>query len=160
METRLSASTSRTGERPADSYEAFWEALDEFSRALRHARGRAAASTPPGELTISQYRLLETVVGSEAPRIREIATYIDVAPPTVTRMLSGLERDGLIERRAHAEDRRAVSIELTGAGREAWRTARRRLEAKRHRLYDALPEDDRAHAVRTLRELAGGMDAL
>jgi DNA-binding MarR family transcriptional regulator len=142
------------------AYEGFWDALDEFVRALGRARGRAAASVPAGELTIPQYKLLEALTGREAPRIGELAASIEVAPPTATRMLAGLEREGLIVRRAVAEDRRAVEVELTERGRRARRRARARLESRRRRLFEALPERDRAVAARVLRELADGMDAL
>jgi DNA-binding MarR family transcriptional regulator len=144
----------------ADSYEAFWLALDEFVRALNHVRGRAAAGTPPDELTIPQYKLLEAVVGSDSPRSGEIALELGVSAPTVTRMITALESADLIRRLDASEDRRAVRIELTSKGQEARRRTRRRLEAKRRRLFAALPAEDRENAVRVLRSLAGGMDAL
>ncbi len=59
------------------AYEAFWHGLDEFLHALRRARGRAAASAPPGELTNSQFKLLESIIGSETPRIGEIAACLE-----------------------------------------------------------------------------------
>jgi len=143
-----------------DGYEDFWLGLDEFLRALRQARGRAAANVPPGELTISQYKLLEAIVGRTSPRIGEIAACLDVAPPTATRMIAALEREGLIERHAAPDDRRAVTIELTDAGSEARKSAKRRLDAKRARLYESLGPDDREQAARLLKSLAEGMDAL
>ena len=38
----------------------------------------------------------------------------DLAPPTATRMLDGLERESIVERRPSEEDRRCVTVELTG----------------------------------------------
>jgi DNA-binding MarR family transcriptional regulator len=142
------------------AYDDFWLGLDEFLRALRSARGRAAANVPPDELTISQYKLLEAIVGRSSPRIGEIAVCLDVAPPTATRMIAALEREGLIERHSAPDDRRAVTIELTSEGREARKRAKRRLDAKRMRLYESLDPDDRAQAARLLKSLAEGMDAL
>ena len=142
------------------TYDDFWHGLDEFLRALRSARGRAAANVPPGELTISQYKLLEAIVGRTSPRIGEIAECLDIAPPTATRMIAALEREGLIARNAAPEDRRAVTIELTSEGREARKRAKRRLDAKRMRLYESLDPGDREQAARLLKSLAEGMDAL
>lgn len=99
-------------------------------------------------------------MGEEQPRIGEIAACIDVSAPTVTRMLDGLERDGLIERRPSTVDRRAVTIDLTEAGRAAELRVRRRIEAKRRRLFEALSPSDREGAARLLKGLAEGMDAL
>ncbi len=142
------------------AYEAFWEGLDHFVHALRRARGRSAANTPAGELTFSQLKLLEALVEGDPPRIGELATYLDVAPPTATRMITGLEREGLIERHASASDRRAVTVELTKAGRTARRRAARRLDARRRQLYESLEPADRESAAALLESLAEGMDAL
>jgi MarR family transcriptional regulator, transcriptional regulator for hemolysin len=44
-----------------------------------------------------------------------------VEAPTMSRMVDRLERDGLVERRADPDDRRASRIALTGAGRDVAR---------------------------------------
>jgi MarR family transcriptional regulator, transcriptional regulator for hemolysin len=44
-----------------------------------------------------------------------------VEAPTMSRMIDRLERDGLVERRADPDDRRASRIALTGAGRDVAR---------------------------------------
>ncbi len=152
--TAVAAAGSRDG-----AYDDFWEALDEFVHALRRARGRAAATALTGELTVPQYKLLEALGERDSPRIGELAECLDVAPPTATKMIAGLERDGLIERHASPDDRRAVTIELTAAGREARRRAKRRLDARRRQLYESLDPVHREQAPEVLRSLAEGMDA-
>jgi MarR family transcriptional regulator, transcriptional regulator for hemolysin len=47
----------------------------------------------------------------------ELARAIHIEGPTLTRHLDGLEEEGLVVRRRDANDRRAVSVELTDAGR-------------------------------------------
>jgi DNA-binding MarR family transcriptional regulator len=37
----------------------------------------------------------------------------------MTGLLDGLEKNGMVKRLAHQEDRRKISIQLTGAGRNA-----------------------------------------
>src|SRR4051812_50096059 len=77
---------------------AFAAALDDFRRASGRARGRLAAE---GDLTLSQYHLLEPLLDAEeALGVGELACAAGVSAPTATRMLSGLERAALVERRA------------------------------------------------------------
>jgi MarR family transcriptional regulator, organic hydroperoxide resistance regulator len=62
----------------------------------------------------------------------ELAGRLRVRPPSVTKILRTLERDGLVERRHDAEDGRVLRIHLTARGRDlrgpverAWRDADR-----------------------------------
>ncbi len=149
---------------PADpavdrDYVALWEAWDGFFTALNQARGRAAREQSGG-LTISQYRLLLAVAGSPAVRSGELADRAGVSAPTATRMLSGLERAGIIRRAASAADRRSVSITLTAKGRRLLREKEARVSEKRRALYESLTPAERAQARRLLRRLADGLEAL
>ena len=75
---------------------AFAAALDDFRRASGRARGRLAGD---GDLTLSQYHMLEPLLSAEAPLgVGELACAAGVSAPTATRMLAGLERDALVER--------------------------------------------------------------
>ncbi len=48
----------------------------------------------------------------------DLACKIGSSRATVTGLLDGLEKDGFVERRQHPEDRRALTVHLTTAGRE------------------------------------------
>ncbi|WIE75897.1 MarR family transcriptional regulator [Curtobacterium sp. MCSS17_007] len=64
-----------------------------------------------------------------------LARTAHVQPQTMSRTLERAERDGLVERTAHPEDRRRRVVTVTDAGRRAWETAR-------HIEREVLPEDD------------------
>ncbi|MEE1792960.1 MarR family transcriptional regulator [Streptomyces sp. BE308] len=60
------------------------------------------------------------VLGALVPgpmRQGALATAFEVAPRTITELVDGLERDGLVERQADPDDRRARLVFLTGSGR-------------------------------------------
>src|SRR5437762_2510208 len=60
-----------------------------------------------------------TVLRYRGPLIqRQLAQWLDIEGPTLTRQLERLEREGLITRQTVASDRRASLVELTPAGRE------------------------------------------
>ena len=73
---------------------------------------------------------------------RELAELIGVETPTLARLLDRLQEDGLIERRAAAEDRRAKTIHLTAAAKPLIRQLARMSERIRsHILGDISPEE-------------------
>ena len=138
---------------------AFAAALDDFVRAARRARGRLANEA---DLSLSQYHLLEPLLSVEEPGlgVGELACAAGVSAPTATRMLAGLERAGLVERRACARDRRVVRVALTpdGAGRMARK--RERIRGRREELYRSLEPEERAQAARLLERLAAAIEDL
>lgn len=75
-----------------------------------------------------------------------IARTARVQPQTMSRTLERMERDGLIERSPHPDDRRRRLVTVTDRGRRAWETAR-------HIEREVLPDDP---ALRTaLTDLLG-----
>jgi DNA-binding MarR family transcriptional regulator len=106
-------------------------------------------------LGISAPRLsvLSVLVFAGPRRIGELARIEQVEPPTMTRLVDGLVRDGLAIREAVPDDARAVLVRATAEGRRTLRLGRaRRLERLSAALGD-LPPDD-------LAALGGGVDVL
>jgi MarR family transcriptional regulator, organic hydroperoxide resistance regulator len=138
---------------------AFAAALDDFVRAARRARGRLANEA---DLSLSQYHLLEPLVGVEAPGlgVGELACAAGVSAPTATRMLGGLERAGLVERRTCPRDRRVVRVALTPPGARRMASKRERTNARREALYRSLDPEERAQAARLLERLAAAIEDL
>jgi MarR family transcriptional regulator, organic hydroperoxide resistance regulator len=60
-------------------------------------------------------RLLEVNDGASQ---RDMARMLHVAPPTVSKMLSTMEKAGLVERKPDETDQRLTRVYLTAAGRE------------------------------------------
>ncbi|MFJ9950169.1 MarR family winged helix-turn-helix transcriptional regulator [Kitasatospora sp. NPDC091207] len=68
---------------------------------------------------------------------------LSLAPASVTGRLEALERRGFIVRTPSTEDRRRVDIELTEAGRAAWREALDVVGREERRLLGVLASDER-----------------
>src|SRR5439155_17562834 len=82
----------------------------------------AAANGPHAELNVQELRLVE-FIGNEGPRMmRELAEYLTVAVNSVTSIVDGLERKGLVGRHRSTEDRSVVRVELTDAGQVMYRS--------------------------------------
>src|SRR5689334_6853600 len=105
--------------------QAFNDSLDEFMRAIRRARGRLLAEGKEGELSLSQYQLLDPLERADGPLpVGEIAVGAGVSAPTATRMLDNLEREGLVVRERRDGDRRLVHVRVTAQGRKAVKAKR------------------------------------
>jgi MarR family transcriptional regulator for hemolysin len=137
--------------------DAFSTALLEFLRATRRTRGRLGDSD---ELSLSQYQLLEPLAGGERLATCELALAAGVSAPTATRMLTGLERDGLVERVPCEADRRVVHVVLTSDGRDRVLAARARGEALRAEIFASLSAGERREAARLLERLTDAVEGL
>jgi MarR family transcriptional regulator, organic hydroperoxide resistance regulator len=89
---------------------------------------------------------------------RELAEHLDISKPTVSRMLGGMERAGLIERETDATDQRLTRVRLTDAGR----TLADKLTAASGDVIAAtigkLPASDRAELARLLDAFADRLE--
>ena len=137
--------------------EAFSTALLDFLRATRRMRGRLGDGDA---LSLSQYHLLEPLIDGERLATCELALAAGVSAPTATRMLTGLEREGLIERVPCEADRRVVHVNLTDDGRERVLAARALGEARRAAIFASLSEGERRQAARLLERLADAVEGL
>jgi DNA-binding MarR family transcriptional regulator len=74
----------------------------------------------PHELTFARYEALMLLYFSRsgALPLGKIGSRLQVHPTSVTNLIDGLERDGLVVRAAHPSDRRTTLATLTDAGRE------------------------------------------
>jgi DNA-binding MarR family transcriptional regulator len=135
-----------------DEFTQAWEA---FFRATRRARGRSTGPLEGARLSLAQFQLLEALRATPRLPVSELAASAGVAPPTATRMLDALVRDGLAERIRCTDDRRVVHIALSAAGSEAVAEAAERVAAGRARVRDQLTPAEQQQAAALLRRLAG-----
>lgn len=96
--------------------------LMRLSRRLRYERGDHA-------LSLTQVATLATLDRHGPLTPRELAEHEKVQPPSMTRILAGLEERELITRTPHASDGRQHLVSLTGPALDLLRDDRRRRDA-------------------------------
>ena len=148
-----------TSHHDAQQLARFIAAWERFARAARRARGRANQARS-GALTYAQYLLVERLLDEPPVAVCQLAEAAAVAQPTATRMLTNLERDGVVLRRADADDRRVALIELTAHGRELAEAKRAQIMALRAQIFASIPADQRAQAAELLDRLAVAVEEL
>lgn len=88
---------------------------------LRHARTADAAAG----MSAARLSVLSVLVFGGSRTVTELADAEQVAVPTMTRLLQGLERDGFVRRRRSDPDSRVVRASVTPKGRRALESARK-----------------------------------
>ena len=94
-------------------------AATSISRAHQIVLGRINDALAPLDLTLSRFEALALLHFSRAGSmpLGKIGERLQVHPASVTNTIDRLERDGLVERLPHPDDRRTVLARLTDAGR-------------------------------------------
>jgi DNA-binding MarR family transcriptional regulator len=72
------------------------------------------------DLSFTQYLILKKAQQLGAVSATELARAVELDGGAMTRQLDQLERKGYLRRTPHEQDRRALRIELTNAGRTVW----------------------------------------
>ncbi|HEY8156508.1 MAG TPA: MarR family transcriptional regulator [Myxococcota bacterium] len=86
-------------------------------------------------ISLPQYRLLVSISG-QSQRASELATAVGVSRPTLTSLVDGLERGGLLRRAPVPSDRRGIQLIPTEAGRAAVGLAEAALAQRMRVLID------------------------
>lgn len=71
----------------------------------------------PFEISAPQLFVLSSVAYGEADSAARLCKSISYDPGAMTRMIDRLQQKGLVRRIPHPEDRRAMNLELTAAGK-------------------------------------------
>lgn len=132
--------------------ERFATAWEAFVLAVRRSQARGQSS--PDAMSLAQYYLLAPLGGGDALPVSQLAAAAGISAPTATRLVDGLERDGVLRRARTTKDRRTVLVSLTPAGHATLGARRAELAARRRRLYEQLAPDERAASARLLGHLA------
>jgi DNA-binding MarR family transcriptional regulator len=111
---------------------------------LRRLRIEDAASG----LTAPRLSALSVIVFGGPLTLGALAAAEQVRPPTMTRLITALERDGLVSRRPDPADGRQVLLRATAAGRRLLEEGRARRTATLERRLASLPPADLAALAR------------
>jgi MarR family 2-MHQ and catechol resistance regulon transcriptional repressor len=96
-----------------------YRALNTYTKLMRAAESvtsRVSRSMSAAELTISQFGVLEALYHKGPLCQRDIAAKILKSTGNITMVIDNLEKRGLVRRERDSEDRRYLSVHLTGSG--------------------------------------------
>ena len=131
---------------------------------LNRAGARIAASfsdeVRPFGITLPMWRALAALTDRDGQTVGELSGRTSIEISTLSRVLDGLQRRKLLERKRAADDGRVVSLHLTVAGRAMTRRVIPIAERYERVAVAGLSPRDVATLKRLLRTLYANMDEL
>ncbi|WP_460072614.1 MarR family winged helix-turn-helix transcriptional regulator [Streptomyces sp. YKOK-I1] len=98
--------------------------VDELYETTQQLRRFVENRLRTGGASVARLRALRMLARAERPlRMRDLSEMTGVAARTTTSIVDSLERDGLVERVRHPDDRRAFLLRLTDDGLRCHREA-------------------------------------
>jgi MarR family transcriptional regulator, organic hydroperoxide resistance regulator len=143
---------SRTGATALDVSAMF--VVQDVFRAAAALRSRLEAGVLQSEaLTWSSFTMLFCLWVWGPHETRDLAGRMGVSRPTVSGVTDTLERRGLVQRRAHADDARRRTVALTAAGERTFEELFPRFNAEESQACEGLDAEGRAQLAALLRTL-------
>lgn len=131
------------------------ELADRLHSASIHLLRRLRKEDAAGGLTGPRLSALSVVVLAGPVSMGALAAAEQVSPPTMTRLVSGLEAEGLVVRGPDPDDGRVVLVRSTPAGRDLLTRGRARRVAALAADLAVLGPAEREHVRRGLAALEG-----
>lgn len=122
------------------------EVADRLHSAAIHLLRRIRKVDEASGLSAARLSALSVLVFGGPTTVGALARAEQVSAPTISRLVSGLERDGFVVREVDEEDARAVRVRATPKGRRVLAQGRERRVAELVQLL----EDVSADELRTL----------
>ena len=121
---------------------------------------RAAMEPALRELGLTPAGYAALAVLEQSPRVSsaELARRSFVTAQTMGGVLAGLEREGLVERRAHPQHGRILETGLTEAGRSLVAEAHLRVSAIEELMLDDLGAEERGQMLDLLRRCSASLE--
>jgi MarR family transcriptional regulator, 2-MHQ and catechol-resistance regulon repressor len=106
------------------------------------------------DVSVTQCYGLEALVRRGGMTLNDLAALLYLDKSTASRVVDALERKGYVTRRPHPDDRRAVLLEATAAGRALEGKIRDSILAEERQLLAGFAPDVRQAMTQLLRQLA------
>ncbi|KUI35533.1 MarR family winged helix-turn-helix transcriptional regulator [Mycobacterium sp. GA-2829] len=130
--------------------DAFGRAAKSVVRTFDERLGDSGVSTP-------RSKLLSEIERMQPVRSAEVARAVGVTQATASSLVDALVREGLVARAPDPDDRRAVRLTTTVAGREQARAWRGQYTEAAHAMFSCLDPDEVRQLTALLTKLGDGL---
>ncbi len=105
-------------------------------------------------MTADQFVLLATLYRGDAMTQRELAKRMPSDPSTVRAMLVLLEKQGLVRRKQHPSDSRALTVSLTAKGKKVYDELWQAGDGIRNQMISTIPKKELELLIKNLHMIA------
>ena len=106
-----------------------------------------------GDMSMAQFRTLGFVESNQGASLSEAAGHIGVSLPSMSKLVDALVTRDLLTREVHGQDRRRISLALTGEGKRELDEAYRYTQSFFAEKFSELTDDER-------NQIAGAIDIM
>jgi DNA-binding MarR family transcriptional regulator len=96
----------------------------------------------PHDLSLPGFRVLMFLRRKSGASLSDVAEHIGLTLPTMSKLVDGLVRKGLVVRENSTEDRRRVTLELSAHGREVLGAAQSKVRPGIARAIEGIPVEE------------------
>lgn len=118
------------------------EVADRLHSAAIHLLRRIRKVDEASGLSAARLSALSVLVFGGPATVGALARAEQVSAPTMSRLVTGLEREGFVAREAAEDDARSVRVRPTPKGRRVLVQGRERRVTELSQLLDGVPADD------------------
>ena len=119
----------------------------------RHQQASLSRVVSPYRLGGGSYVYLLIIAENPGITQIELSNRLAIDRATVSKMLAALERENLIRRLPHPDDRRSVKLEATRAGMETFDRMSTAVNNFRLKMTDGISPEDQETTLRTLQKI-------
>ena len=102
-------------------------------------------------LSVPQFRTLFFISRHKGASLSDVAEHIGLTMSSMSALVDGLVTRNFVVRRTHQDDRRRMTLMLTGRGETTLRAAREGTQAYLTERFSRLSETERGNIVRSMR---------
>lgn len=100
-------------------------------------------------VTFSQFLILLSLQCQSEGSQSDVANFLHITEATVSRHMSTMEKEGLLQKKEVPDNRRKHLITLTPKGAAAFKKAHTVIEKELKEIFAVIPEKDRTHITNT-----------
>jgi DNA-binding MarR family transcriptional regulator len=126
---------------------------DAFWSVARRLRETSQETLAPWDITPAQFRALRAARRRGELRLSELSGLLHIAARSTTEVIDALEARGLVSRRPHPDDRRAILVAVTDQGQSVLDAITKARGTEVERAFDRLTPADRSDLARILAKL-------
>ena len=108
-------------------------------------------------ITVAQCHALLEIGGSGGTTLIDLASALSLDTSTISRTIDNMVRDGLVERKASADDRRYIDISLTDAGQKVFDEINCTFDQFYTDIFNSIPAEKHQQVIESINLLADAL---
>ena len=112
----------------------------------------------PAGVNVNRWRVLSSLKSRGESTIGELSAFIGARQPVISRIISEMQEDGLVERKQSNKDQRVTRLRLTRSGNSLFNRLYPSIQRRREKALEGLSQLERSQLIKILRVIEKNLD--